>query len=139
VAGAIDVRDCDRGEPVPLVAFHGTDDDAVRFDGTFDPNVGMLVGTVEGPSREDVVESWAEENGCADDADASDIGEDVDHLVYRCSSQEDVELYVVRGGGHTWPGGPTNAMAEAMAGRTTQTIDASRLIWEFFDQHPRAG
>ena len=47
----------------------------------------------------------------------------------------DVILYTVEGGGHTWPGG--KPLPERIVGRTTHEINASRIMWEFFLQHPR--
>jgi polyhydroxybutyrate depolymerase len=46
-----------------------------------------------------------------------------------------VILYTVEGGGHTWPGG--KPLPEWIVGRTTNEINASRVMWEFFMQHPR--
>jgi polyhydroxybutyrate depolymerase len=45
-----------------------------------------------------------------------------------------VILYTVEGGGHTWPGG--KHLAEWVAGRTTDDINATQLMWEFFVEHP---
>jgi polyhydroxybutyrate depolymerase len=45
-----------------------------------------------------------------------------------------MELYTIRGGGHTWPGG--GPMPEWFVGSTTRSIDASALMWAFFSQHP---
>jgi polyhydroxybutyrate depolymerase len=139
VAGAIEVTPCERDEGVPLLAFHGTADNAVYFDGSFDPDVGLLVGRTEGPSRTEIVEAWSRANDCDTGTDASDIGDDVEHLTFTCPAGEEVEMYVIEDGGHTWPGGEQSPMAEALAGRTTQTIDATRLIWDFFRGHSLEG
>jgi polyhydroxybutyrate depolymerase len=42
-------------------------------------------------------------------------------------------LYTVDGGGHTWPDGTARAR---QFGRTCRDIDATELIWQFFQQHP---
>ena len=42
-----------------------------------------------------------------------------------------VLLYTIQGGGHTWPG----SIDVARLGRTTQSINATDLIWEFFQGH----
>jgi poly(3-hydroxybutyrate) depolymerase len=56
-------------------------------------------------------------------------------------------LYVVEGGGHSWPGTPLfngDAAAQAdtaagglasVAGTTTMDISATELAWEFFQRH----
>jgi polyhydroxybutyrate depolymerase len=51
-----------------------------------------------------------------------------------CSHDADVVLYSIRGGGHTWPGG--DPMPAWLVGRTTTSIDATRLMWSFFQAHP---
>ena len=50
-----------------------------------------------------------------------------------CGVGTAVVLYTVTDGGHTWPG----AADVPDAGITTHEIDASDLILEFFETHPR--
>jgi poly(3-hydroxybutyrate) depolymerase len=47
-----------------------------------------------------------------------------------CQQNAEVILYTVDGGGHSWPGG--EPMPEWIVGHTTQDIDATRVMWEFF-------
>jgi polyhydroxybutyrate depolymerase len=44
-----------------------------------------------------------------------------------------VAFYKIRGGGHTWPGGPK--AQEALLGRASRDLEASAVIWEFFSRH----
>jgi len=44
-----------------------------------------------------------------------------------------VVLYTIKGGGHTWPGG--QPLPEWFVGRTSNSIDASSLMWAFFRAH----
>ncbi len=48
-----------------------------------------------------------------------------------CDGGSEVVLYAVLGGGHTWPGSQTQ-FSEAVVGRTSQDIDASAVIADFF-------
>ena len=48
----------------------------------------------------------------------------------------EVAFYIVQGGGHTWPGG-FQYLPEAVIGRTSRDLDANRIIWEFFKEHPK--
>jgi len=50
-----------------------------------------------------------------------------------CEEGAAVELYVVEGGGHTWPGA---AIDVPVLGETTHEISATDLIWAFFENHP---
>jgi polyhydroxybutyrate depolymerase len=49
---------------------------------------------------------------------------------WKTGSGAEVVLYEVEGGGHTWPGG-AQYLPEAVIGRTSRQIDASREIVEF--------
>ena len=53
------------------------------------------------------------------------------------AQRAEVELYRVTGGGHSWPGSAFSASAvmEKVVGKTTLTINADALIWQFFRQH----
>ena len=51
-----------------------------------------------------------------------------------CRDNADVILYTVHGGGHAWPGG--EPLPVWLVGRTTQDIDATAVMWEFFQLHP---
>lgn len=57
---------------------------------------------------------------------------------YSSNGGAEVNLYGVRGGGHTWPGSPI-PWYSFLVGRTCQDIDASRVIWDFFKTHRRNG
>ncbi len=51
-----------------------------------------------------------------------------------CEDDADTTLYLVRGGGHTWP----SAVAPAGLGQVNRDIDAADVIWDFFEDHLRA-
>jgi polyhydroxybutyrate depolymerase len=63
------------------------------------------------------------------------VAVDVTRRAYTgCADDAAVVLYTVQDGGHTWPGG--TPLPEWFVGRTTRTIDATNLMWEFFRNHP---
>lgn len=117
VAGVV-YQGCD-GRPVGVISFHGTEDWNVPFE--FTP-----------PAMAD----WAAHNGCATDGgvEVEQVAEHVTRESYGGCGTAPVVLYVVDGGGHTWPGAEDDAGG---AGPTTHEINASELIWEFFKAHPR--
>lgn len=47
---------------------------------------------------------------------------------------QNIVLYKIIGGGHTWPGQPH---ARLLLGRTTTEISANDLMWEFFQTHAK--
>ncbi len=108
---------CDDAEPVAYAYFHGTEDAVVPFEGG-----GNSPGPVEETSQ-----AWADQNGCAGESTDEPIGEEVVHRSWSaCDASTD--LYIVEGGGHTWPG----AVARGGSGYTTDDIDATAIIWDVF-------
>ncbi|MFI5040652.1 MAG: hypothetical protein ACHQNA_02175, partial [Acidimicrobiales bacterium] len=77
VAGIQDIAGCRPTRPVPVVAFHGTADPYVSFDGGFGPAVanlptpngtgrlGAAAVTTKGPSITEQTTAWARRNGCS--------------------------------------------------------------------------
>jgi polyhydroxybutyrate depolymerase len=53
-----------------------------------------------------------------------------------CENNADVLFYTIKEGGHSWPGG--DPLPEFIVGETSQTINATALMWEFFSSHPKA-
>ena len=53
------------------------------------------------------------------------------------SSSNQVVLYTIEGGGHTWPGCPNLSAISGLTGKISQDIDASNEMWEFFKSHSR--
>ena len=48
--------------------------------------------------------------------------------------EDELVLYSVANGGHTWPGGPQYAPVRFI-GHTSRDIDASEAVWSFFATH----
>lgn len=127
VAGAYPPLDmaCNPSRPVPVIAFHG---DA-------DPIVPYLGSESDFPPIQDWAAAWAARNGCDADPEVLPPSGSVTGIHYgSCDANADVILYTVGGGGHTWPGG--NPFPEFIAGPTSEDIDATRVMWDFFTAHP---
>jgi polyhydroxybutyrate depolymerase len=45
-----------------------------------------------------------------------------------------VYFYTIHGGGHSWPGG--GSLPRIIAGTTNRDIDATAIMWDFFQSHP---
>jgi poly(3-hydroxybutyrate) depolymerase len=80
----------------------------------------------------------AERNGCqSTPTQLPDVGS-VRGLRYTSgSSRGEVLFYPVLEGGHSWPGG--KEMPKFIVGKTSADVDATRMIWGFFQQHPMQG
>ncbi len=158
VAGITDPSDCAPSRSVPVIAFHGTDDPFLAYDGGVGPKAldlpaadgngtigdqtastgtSDLATSIEA-SVPDRVAAWATRNECSDGSGTTTIG-DVTPQQWTCPPGADVALYTVNGGGHTWPGSAFDPTIESLVGPTTTSIDATALIWQFFRAHPLAG
>ena len=73
---------------------------------------------------------WAAHNGCDPEPVEERISPEVLRRTWEGCEAATV-LYVVEGGGHTWPGLPV-AGFEDQFGPTTTDIDATALMFDFF-------
>jgi len=122
--------------PLPVIEFHGTKDAYVLWHGG---NVRVMGGrTLSVPAT---IARWQQAAGCPPHPsevlamphhDSSDTR--VRQEIYGpCRDGADVVLYTVEGGGHTWPGGPDDALI--FSGRVNRDVSASQEIWTFFARH----
>ena len=118
------------GAKAPMIDFHGTDDIFVAFE-------GAPPGDARGASApvRRVASEWARVVGCDGLPTISRPSADIELSTFRsCTSGDgEVLLYTVINGGHTWPG----AKLDLPVGHTTQSIDASSLMLDFFDAHAK--
>lgn len=121
---------CKDERPVPMIAFHGTADPVVPYNGS-----SSWISTRPFPNVPRWAANWARRNRCGPNPLESTVAPDVTRRAYKeCAADAAVVLYTVHGGGHTWPGGMQ--LPEWFVGRTTRSIDATSLMWAFFSEHP---
>jgi len=121
---------CTDRHPVPMIAFHGTADPFTRYDGGA---TWMAPNPFPGIPR--FVANWARRNRCdLKPADASATVDVTRREYLHCADDASVVLYTIRDGGHTWPGG--RPLPEWFVGPTSNSIDATRTMWDFFSRHP---
>jgi len=53
-----------------------------------------------------------------------------------CHENAEVVFYTVAGMGHFWPGGKSH-LPERVIGKSSDAINATDVIWEFFQRHPK--
>jgi polyhydroxybutyrate depolymerase len=118
----------DRATP-SVIAFHGTADPLVPYDG------GSVGGGPSGiPPVLQTLDQYADAYRCDRPAteDEPAAGVETDTLT-GCADGSEVVLYTIVGGTHDWPG---NAVRPGTGG---QAYPATEGILDFFDAHPRAG
>jgi polyhydroxybutyrate depolymerase len=122
--------DCNDAPPVPVMLIQGTYDEVVPWAG------------VEGyHSAGSTIEWWVNHNQCQEVADITEeFDADPDDPIHvrretfnQCAEGSEVTIYGALGGGHTWPGHRFQAAIDL--GATSMDIDATQVIWEFFQRH----
>ena len=89
---------------------------------------------------EDSTQIWVKIGGCDHKPkvvkllDKANDGTTVNRQTYRHGKDgAEVVLVVIKGGGHTWPG---QEPLVGFIGKSTKSISANDLPWEFFQTHP---
>ena len=125
---------CTDSRPVPMIAFHGTADPIVPYEGG---TTSKSPTRMPFPSVRKWTANWAARNRCGAEAVESAVAAHVSRLEYtKCADDATVVLYTVDGGGHSWPGG--RPIAEWWVGPTSHEVDATGVMWAFFREHPLA-
>lgn len=113
---------CYPAHPVSLLEFHGTGDTKV-------PYTGSHAGGDVLPSLPQWLRDWATRDGCSSGPTPFFTRSDVTGEQWtKCKDGSAIVHYRIAGGGHAWPG-------SSMPG-ATQMIQATPLIWQFFQEHP---
>ena len=121
---------CTDRRAVPMIAFHGTADNAAPYNGG-----RSWVAPNPFPNIRTWTAKWARRNRCRAIPVESAITADVTRRAFTdCAHDADVVLYTVQDGGHTWPGG--GPLPAWFVGRTSDGVDATRVMWAFFREHP---
>jgi polyhydroxybutyrate depolymerase len=138
VAGTMGTETCHPSRPVPVIHFHGANDEFVPVAG----GVGRRsVTRTHHFSLAHTVGAWVEANDCPPEPvvealpNRHDEGTRTIRSVYGPGRDgAEVVVYLTEGAGHTWPGRPPRPH---YLGKTTYNIIANDLIWEFFARHAR--
>jgi polyhydroxybutyrate depolymerase len=120
---------CVQSRLVPIIAFHGTEDPIVPYKGGGTSRSGSSF-----PNIPTWITSWVQRYGCdPTPVDLPAHGEVSGEQYTHCNQNADVVFYIIHGGGHAWPGG--GSLPKFIVGHTTQDIDATRVMWEFFSRY----
>jgi polyhydroxybutyrate depolymerase len=136
VSGTMGTERCEPKRPVPLLHFHGMQDEFIPFAGG--QGVRCLSGANFYPV-EHAIRAWIQANGCNEEPTTEELpdqahdGTKVRKKTYGGGKDgAEVVLVVIEGGGHTWPGRP---LPERSLGKPTANVSANDLMWEFFMKH----
>lgn len=133
VAGALNVP-CAPAQPISLVAYHGTADRNVQYDGgPPGASIDLAHPRTDAPVAQSLG-AFVSANGCPEEAQTTTRGHIRTEVRAPCRSGTAVTLYTVVGGGHAWPGGPR---LRGLADTPTTELSATETMWAFFKTHPR--
>lgn len=123
---------CKKAPAASIIYFHGTADKVVPFGGG-NTVIGPLPGVLT------ALQGWAAHDACAPRGARTTVSTSVRHFVWTaCRGGSGVDMYEVLRGGHTWPGQTTGSPGRVQ-GVQTRVVNASELIWRFFEAHTSGG
>jgi polyhydroxybutyrate depolymerase len=112
--------------PLPILAFHGTDDPLVPYQ---NGAVGLSLPGIHVRGTELNMGDWARLDRCRAEPERLRIGSQVVRQQWKgCARGTAVVLYTVIGGGHSWPG----ADPKGAIGLTTEQVSATSQALSFF-------
>jgi polyhydroxybutyrate depolymerase len=133
VGGDLEVDGPKPKRPVPVIHFHGLQDEKVPYGG----GAGRRsLQSVVHRSVAQTIGFWVDVNKCR--ASAVETQTEKDYTMARYEPENGVPgapvvLYTLPAGGHTWPGG-VDLSGYLGEGPLISSVDASALIWRFFEQ-----
>ncbi len=134
VAGHLLVHDHQLKRPTPMLYIIGRDDPLEL------PNGGVLRirgEEIEQPPIEQNLAQWRQLNGCDADPASDARAGGVETISFDdCRDGAIVVEYFIDDMGHVWPGG-INRLPERLVGKSSNKINATDVIWNFFKAHPR--
>ncbi|MCB9547379.1 MAG: esterase [Myxococcales bacterium] len=128
--------------PVPAMFLLGTEDPLIPYGG----GEVRVLGTGRGQVRSAAATAahWARLDGCPAEATHANLPDraprdDTSVAIDRhgpCAEGAAVELWTVRGGGHTWPLGQ-QYLPRAVIGRVSREVDGAAVLFDFFARFSR--
>ncbi len=134
--------ECSPSEPLSVLAINNVLDPLVPFEGGEIQNRSKRIKLGKVLSVKESIEFWVVRNRCLQnptitdlpDTDPKDGTKVVREEYINGLNGTEVALYLIEGGGHTWPGG-FQYLPERRIGKTSRDIDANEIIWSFFKKH----
>lgn len=119
VSGVLLIISCQPAQPVSIIDFHGMTDNVVPYNGG-----GVNPGTSQPfPPVEESISTWTQLNGCDKSPKVEQTGVFTSTTYSACKDGSTVELFAVKGVGHSWP--------------SQYIVPASQMIWDFFASHSK--
>jgi polyhydroxybutyrate depolymerase len=89
------------------------------------------------PPIQALIRKWVRLLGCPSKSRIVYDTDDVNGIAYGpCNNDSEVVFYTINGMGHTWPGGE-NLLPQGLVGKSSDSIVATDVIWQFFQNHSK--
>jgi polyhydroxybutyrate depolymerase len=133
ISGTMGFSNCSPPRPVSVIYFQGTADEFVPFGGGKGPRSlpGELFESVD-----QTIAFWRQQDKITGSPRVVRRGQATGYYYGPGADGSEVALWVIQGGGHTWPGGQYGFLGKRVLGAITYDISANDLMWEFFQRHP---
>jgi polyhydroxybutyrate depolymerase len=119
-------------EPVSAIVINCLDDPFIPIEGGPVKDIWSR-SEIQRPSVVAAVEQYAEMMNCRLQREEC-INSEVKLRAYRSKAlNPSVDFYTIANAGHAYPGGP-HLLSERIAGKPTDAMDATAVIWKFFSQ-----
>ena len=133
VAGALNNKNCFPMTPVSVIAFHGTADQHILYNG------GWPAKRNDTHERKDnsvayAMDFWANRDLCDSRPEEMEKGRLKIKTWGSGLAGTEVSLYTIVGGGHAWPGAEKGSL---WGNESVTDVPATTIIWDFFDRHPK--
>jgi polyhydroxybutyrate depolymerase len=129
---------CSPARAMPIALLSGDADPLMPYAG------GSISGGISGNvlSVADTVKFWLNKNSLVTtaktsllaDADTTDATTTTLFEYGVAASSNDIALYSIKGGGHTWPSG-TQYFTESLIGKVARDFSGNDAIWNFLSKH----
>jgi len=123
------LADCSGAKPTSVPPIHVTADTRVRLD----KSCGEGVAHITGLPISTVLDQWRKRDRCA--RFQTGFSGAVTTSIATCPADRSVEMILIAGAGHQWPG--SDGSGAPGADTESSALDATTVIWGFFTQHRR--
>ncbi len=138
VAGPMGSKQCSPKHSVSVCHFHGTDDQFAPLKGG---RGSKSLSQTDFYSVQHSIDAWVKANHCEEKPTVTKLpvkvkdGTSIERRVHAGGRDgAEVVLYMIHGGGHTWPG---REFRLRRLGTSTKNLSANDVMWEFFKRHGR--
>lgn len=132
VSATLSSADCPNPQGVSVLHIHGTNDQNVPFTGGVGADTG---GRANWPPVQRGLQYFTSGNQCLGQPQSMRISNDTSCTINRCGNNEQVQLCLVQGGGHAWPGAQPAQWQINRNVKVSQSFNATDYIARFLLAH----